>query len=102
MEEELRAFTSADGEPYRLVPLPMPGLIEYKGERLPATYANFLITNHAVLVPLYNSPADNLALETIAKLFPGRETIGINCLPLVRQHGSLHCVTMQYPEGFIL
>jgi agmatine/peptidylarginine deiminase len=102
MEKQLRSFVSADQQPYRLIPLPMPGPVEHNGERLPATYANFLITNHAVLVPLYNSPADKPALQTIGKLFPGRKTIGVNCLPLVRQHGSLHCVTMQYPEGFII
>ncbi|MDR2496013.1 MAG: agmatine deiminase family protein [Tannerellaceae bacterium] len=102
MEEELRGFVRDDGQPYRLVPLPLPACVEHDGERLPATYANFLITNRAVLMPLYDAPTDELAMHIIRELFPGREATGINCLPLVRQHGSLHCVSMQYPEGFII
>jgi agmatine/peptidylarginine deiminase len=102
MEEELRSFVRHDGQPDKLVPLPMPACIERNGQRLPATYANFLIANRALLVPLSQSPSDDLAMRILRELFPDREAIGINCLPLVRQHGSLHCVTMQYPEGFIL
>lgn len=101
MEEELQAFTQANGEPYRLIPLPMADRVEWKGERLPATYANFLIVNGAVLVPLYGSPKDEVAKAVLQQAFPDREVVGINCLPLIKQHGSLHCVTMQYPEGFI-
>ena len=71
------------------------------GHRLPATYANFLILNGAVLVPTYASPKDALALSRLAPAFPGREIIGIDCRPLIRQHGSLHCVTMQFPIGFL-
>ncbi|MCD8041572.1 MAG: agmatine deiminase family protein [Tannerellaceae bacterium] len=101
MEEELQGFTQEDGTPYRLLPLPMADKVEWEGERLPATYANFLIINGAVLLPFYNSPKDEQAKEIIQQAFPDREIIGINCLPLIKQHGSLHCVTMQYPEGFI-
>lgn len=101
MEEELQAFTQANGEPYRLIPLPMADRVEWEGERLPATYANFLILNGAVLVPFYDSPKDRIAQAVLQEAFPDREVVGINCLPLIKQHGSLHCVTMQYPEGFI-
>lgn len=101
MEEELRAFRRTDGSPYRLVPLPMADKVEWMGERLPATYANFLIMNGAVLLPFYGSPKDEEARLALQAAFPDREVIGINCLPLIKQHGSLHCVTMQYPEEFV-
>jgi agmatine/peptidylarginine deiminase len=101
MEEELQAFRQDNGAPYRLLPLPMAAPVEWKGERLPATYANFLIINGAVLLPFYHSPQDGVAKEVLQEAFPDREIIGINCLPLIKQHGSLHCATMQYPEGFI-
>lgn len=101
MEDELKSFTRIDGEPYRLIPLPMADKVEWEGERLPATYANFLIINGAVLVPFYHSPKDEVARMALQQAFPDREIVGINCLPLIKQHGSLHCVTMQYPEGFI-
>lgn len=101
MEQELQAFRQANGEPYLLIPLPMADPVEWEGERLPATYANFLIINGAVLLPYYNSPKDELATAALQLAFPDREIVGINCLPLIKQHGSLHCVTMQYPEGFI-
>lgn len=101
MEQELQAFAQANGEPYRLIALPMADCVEWEGERLPATYANFLIINGAVLLPFYNSPKDEVAKAALQQAFPKREIVGIDCLPLIKQHGSLHCVTMQYPEGFI-
>ena len=101
MEQELQAFRQADGKPYRLIALPMADPVEWEGERLPATYANFLIINGAVLLPYYKSPKDELAKKALQQAFPEREIIGINCLPLIKQHGSLHCVTMQYPEGVV-
>lgn len=101
MEEELKEFTQANGEPYRLIALPMADKVEWEGERLPATYANFLIINGAVLLPFYNSPKDEIARAVLQTAFPDREIVGINCLPLIKQHGSLHCVTMQYPKEFI-
>ena len=101
MEQELQSFAQADGKLYHLISLPMADKVEWEGERLPATYANFLIINGAVLLPFYNSPKDELAKNALQRAFPDREIIGINCLPLIKQHGSLHCVTMQYPEGFI-
>lgn len=101
MEQELQAFRQMNGEPYHLVPLPMADPVEWGGERLPATYANFLIMNGAVLLPFYNSPKDEVVRKALQQVFPEREVVGINCLPLIKQHGSLHCVTMQYPEGFV-
>ncbi|MDR0506592.1 MAG: agmatine deiminase family protein [Dysgonamonadaceae bacterium] len=101
MEEELRKFKSLDGEPYQLLPLPMAEAVYFEGERLPASYANFLIINEAVLLPFYDSPLDEIARQQLQKAFPDREIIGINCLPLIRQHGSLHCCTMQLPKNFL-
>ncbi|MBP1617926.1 MAG: hypothetical protein H6Q14_1753 [Bacteroidetes bacterium] len=101
MESQLKSFVDNDGKPYKLIPLPMAQKVEIDGERLPATYANFLIMNKAVLVPVYGSQLDQEALEQVQKAFPEKEIVGINCLTLIKQHGSLHCVTMQYPEGFI-
>lgn len=99
MERELNNFRLHNSpKGYRLIPLPMADAIyDEKGFRLPATYANFLIINHAVLVPTYNSPKDKIALQLLQEAFPGREIIGIDCRALIQQHGSLHCVTMQYP-----
>lgn len=101
MELELQTFTAPDGSPYNLVALPWPkARFDEHAHRLPATYANFLIINGAVLVPTYRDHEnDRLAVERIAPIFPGRETIGIDCLPLLEQHGSLHCVTMHLPQG---
>ncbi|MDR1004832.1 MAG: agmatine deiminase family protein [Prevotellaceae bacterium] len=103
MEEQLRTFRTLADAPYRLLPLPMPDAIyDADGERLPATYANFLIMNDAVLCPVYGQPdKDALACQVLQEAFPDREIVGIGCLPLIRQHGSLHCVTMQYPAGVL-
>jgi len=102
MEAELTAFRTPAGQPYRLVPLPWPSAkLDRDGTRLPATYANFLILNGAVLVPTYRDPADEVALECLRGCFPDREVIGIDCLSLIAQHGSLHCVTMQIPAGVL-
>lgn len=101
MARQLRGFVDCDGNPYRLVPLPLPAP-RFKGsERLPATYANFLIINGAVLVPTYDDPLDAVALQRLAGCFPGREIIGIHALPIIQFYGSLHCVTMQLPQGVL-
>jgi agmatine deiminase len=103
MEQQLQRFRSVDGKPYNLVPLPMAApLFDEDGLRLPATYANFLIINQAVLVPVYNQESDQEVLKIMEKTFPGREIIEINCLSLIKQYGSLHCITMQIPKGFII
>ncbi len=100
MAEELKGLRTRNGAPYRLIPLPWPAPIhDDEGKRLPATYANFLVINNAVLVPTYRDKYDAAALSAIGAAFPGREIIGIDCTPLILQHGSLHCVTMQLPKG---
>ncbi|HXH03512.1 MAG TPA: agmatine deiminase family protein [Candidatus Competibacteraceae bacterium] len=101
MAAELAELRDGDGRPYRLIALPWPRPIHdaENGRRLPASYANFLIINGAVLAPTYADPADALALRRLAAAFPDREIIGIDCRTLIRQYGSLHCVTMQIPQG---
>ncbi len=102
MEAELQSLVTRDGRPYRLIPLPWPSAkLDAKGERMPATYANFLILNGAVLVPTYDDRRDPEALATLARCFPDREIVGIPCLALIAQHGSLHCATMQLPRGVL-
>lgn len=101
MEEELQEFRTLSGNPYNLIPLPMADAVIYDGYRLPATYANFLIINGAVLMPTYSSIKDDVAKEQLQKAFPKHEIIGIDCRPLIKQHGSLHCVTMQLPDGVL-
>lgn len=102
MAAELAGLRDADGRPYDLLPLPLPQpKRNARGERLPASYANFLIINGAVLVPVYSDPADEIVLELMAAQFPDREIVDIPCLPLIAQSGSLHCATMQLPEGVL-
>lgn len=103
MEKELQSFHTPDGAPYRLLPLPMASPVyDEESERIPATYANFLIMNDAVLYPTYKQAEnDGKAGNVLAEAFPGREIVGIDCCALIKQHGSLHCVTMQYPEGVL-
>jgi agmatine deiminase len=102
MEQQLQSFRTRDNQPYRLVRLPLPAAkYDDQGQRLPATYANFLIINDAVLVPTYQDPADEKALQILQQSVPDRDIIGIDCSALIRQYGSLHCVTMQLPVGVI-
>ena len=99
LEQQLKQLRTLDGKPYRLLRLPMPDTIYDDDERLPATHANFLIINGAVLVPTYNQPEkDKAALETIQEAFPDREIIPIDSRTIIRQHGSIHCLTMQLPQ----
>jgi agmatine/peptidylarginine deiminase len=98
MEEQLKTFRTLNGEPYRLIALPMARPAFEDDERIPATYANYLVMNGAVLVPIYGTDLDAIALEQVGKAFPDREIVGVDCQALIRQHGSLHCVTMQYPS----
>jgi agmatine/peptidylarginine deiminase len=102
MEQQLRSFHTRDGVPYRLVPLPIPAPIHADdGRRLPASYANFLIINGAVLLPVYNDPADAIAQRALAACFPDRIIVPVLCLALIEQYGSLHCATMQLPAGVL-
>lgn len=103
MEEQLHTFTTAKGTPYKLIALPMAQAVyDENGERLPATYANYLVMNHAVLYPTYAQPDnDAQAARALRQAFPDRDIVGVDCRALICQHGSLHCVTMQYPWGVL-
>ena len=102
MQQELQAFHTINGEPYTLVPLPFPAAKYHDdGRRMAASYANFLIINGAVLVPTYADPMDALALQQLSRCFPDRKVIGVPCLPIIEQNGSLHCLTMQLPSGVV-
>ena len=113
LEHQLQGLLTFEGYPYRLIKLPMPDPIydegtqlttdkNSKGDRLPATYANFLILNKAVIYPTYNQPEkDEEAKRQIQLAFPDREIIGVDSLTIIRQHGSIHCLTMQLPKGAI-
>ena len=97
MEQELQQLRTLDGRTYRLLKLPLPHPIYDGDDRLPATYANYLVINGAVFVPTYSQPdLDAEALHVIGEAFPDREIVGIDCRAVIRQHGSLHCCTMQY------
>lgn len=100
MEAELQAFRTLDGKPYRLLPLPWPQpAYADDGHRLPLSYANFLVVNGGVIVPTYNDPADAAAIAVLKQAFPDRDVIGVSALPIIIQHGSLHCASMQLPVG---
>ncbi len=93
----LRTMKDQDGKPLRVETLPMPQPVYFDGQRLPASYANFYIANRLVLVPTFNDANDRVALNTLAKLFPDREIVGIACRDLVLGLGTLHCMTQQQP-----
>jgi agmatine deiminase len=96
MEKQLAGLRQTNGETYRLVPLPLPTpCFNRDGQRLPATYANFLVLNSAVLVPVYGLDTDQAAIGQLRLAFPAHEMVAINCRALIEQYGSLHCVTMQ-------
>lgn len=103
MEQELKQMRTAQGKAYNLIGLPLPDpIFDEEGERLPATYANFLITPHAVLMPTYAQPRnDEMARQMLQIAFPGHEILTVDCRPLIRQHGSLHCATMQLPSTWL-
>ncbi|TZF91400.1 agmatine deiminase family protein [Cognatilysobacter lacus] len=101
MAGELTVLRTAAGEPYRLFELPWAHPIIDEGRRLAASYANFLIVNGAVLAPAYGDAADEPARKVLAEAFPGREIVMVPCRPLIWQNGSLHCITMQLPEGVV-
>lgn len=102
MEKQLQQLRTLKGTPYRLIPLPWPkASYDAEGQRLPATFANYLVINGAVLVPTYSDPADETAKQAISKAYPDREIIGIDCCPVIWQYGSLHCISMQIPLGVL-
>ncbi len=96
--KRLQAAKLEDGSAPKIVTLPMPKAMNYEDLRLPASYANFLILNKKVLVPVFNDANDRIALNTLAELFPDREIIGIGALDLIWGLGTLHCLSMQIPE----
>ena len=100
MKEQLEELRTPGGQPYRLLELPLPSpIFDEDGEQLPATYANFLILNGAVLVPTYNQPEnDAKAISIIQSAFTDREMVPIDSTIITRQHGSIHCCTMQIPK----
>jgi agmatine deiminase len=103
MKQQLKSFRQVDGKPYQLVPLPWPdACFDEDGNRLPATYANFLFVNNAVLVPTYGVAQDEAALKVFESIFPKLKVVGLDCRVLIEQHGSLHCISMQYPKGVSL
>ena len=102
LQENLRRLNSMkdqDGRALQVETLPMPKVVEFGGQRLPASYANFYIANKIVIVPTFNEANDRVALNTLAKLFPGREVVGVHCRDLVLGLGTLHCMTQQEPVG---
>ena len=94
----LRGMRDQDGRELRIETLPMPKPIWFDGQRLPASYANFYIANKIVLVPVFNDPADRVALNTLSALFPAREIVPIYCRDLVLGLGTIHCMTQQLPR----
>lgn len=101
MRAQLTIFRNHEGEPYNLVELPLPDAIyDENGDRLPATYANYLVLNDKIFMPSYGQPQkDELARQTIRIAFPNHKVISVDCSVLIKQHGSLHCATMQLPRG---
>ncbi len=93
----LKNMTDRSGNPFRIVELPMPRPFEFDGQRVPASYANFLIANDVVLVPTFRDPHDRVVLAILEDLFPGRRVIGIDCYNLIWGLGSLHCISQQEP-----
>jgi agmatine deiminase len=97
--ERLRGMTDLDGRRLEVVELPMPAPVVFRGQRLPASYANFYVANERVLVPTFNDVRDRRALGLLAELFPDREVVGIHAVDLVWGLGTLHCLTQQQPAG---
>ncbi len=95
--QRLRGMTDQDGQPLRIVELPMPAPVIYEEQRLPASYANFYIANGVVLVPIFNDPNDDRALATLRGMFPTRQVVGIHAREMVWGLGAFHCVTQQQP-----
>jgi agmatine deiminase len=97
----LKSMKDQSGQPLRVETLPMPSPVYFDGQRLPASYANFYIANKIVIVPTFNDANDRIALNTLAKLFPTREVVGIACRDLVLGLGTIHCMTQQQPlDGY--
>jgi agmatine deiminase len=102
--ERLKSMTDVNGRPFRIVTLPMPGVVGGTStdtrnlDRLPASYANFYIANDVVLAPVFGHANDQRAVETLQSMFSNRRVVPINCEPLVWGMGTIHCVTQQQPQ----
>jgi agmatine deiminase len=96
--ERLRGMTALGGRPLRIETLPMPRPVVLKGERMPASYANFYVANGVVLLPVYEDPNDEEAARTLARLFPGRAVVPVDCRFLIWGLGAIHCLTQQVPS----
>ncbi len=103
MRAQLTLFRTVEGYPYNLVELPLPDpVLDEDGSRLPATYANYLVANGVIFMPTYAQPdKDELAMRSIKIAYPTHKVVGVDCRTLLRQHGSLHCATMQIPSGIL-
>jgi agmatine deiminase len=102
LRENWRRLSEArdqNGDPFRIIALPMPEPVVFDVQRLPASYANFYIANKLVLVPTFNDPNDRKALNVLASLFPDREVVGVHAVDLVLGLGTLHCLTQQQPAA---
>lgn len=101
MRAQLTMFRNAEGNPFNLIELPLPDAIfDEDGNRLPATYANYLVTDNVIFMPTYCQPEnDRLAMQTVRIAFPLHKVVGVDCTTLIKQHGSLHCATMQIPKN---
>jgi agmatine deiminase len=97
--ERLKAARTPDGKPFTVVELPLPRPVVFRGQRLPASYANFYVANGLVLVPTFHDPNDRIALNILAEVFPGRDVIGVHSVDLIWGLGALHCMTQQQPAG---
>ena len=95
----LKTMKDQEGKPLRVETLPMPAPVYFEDFRLPASYANFYIANRLALLPTFNDSNDRVALNTLARLFPDREIVGIPCRDLVLGLGTIHCMTQQQPSG---
>lgn len=103
MRAQLTMMRNAEGEPFNLIELPMPDPVyDDDGSRLPATYANYLVVNDTIFMPSYRQPAnDSLAAKLVRLAFPEHNVVCVDCVTLLKQHGSLHCATMQLPKGLL-
>ncbi|KRG71113.1 agmatine deiminase family protein [Pseudoxanthomonas dokdonensis] len=101
MADDIAALRTRDDQPYTLYPLPWAKPVIDEGRRLAASYANYLIINGAVLIPAYGDAADDAAAAVLARAYPDREIVQVPCRSLIWQNGSLHCITMQLPQGLL-
>lgn len=95
--QQLKAMRLIDGKSLNIIELPMPSPLSYEGQRLPCSYANFYIANHAVIVPVFNCKQDETALRIIEQCFPGRQVVGIDSVDIIWGLGSFHCLSQQEP-----